>query len=32
MIDPWRDVEHHPMLWGREEVEAKAEGILVLAP
>jgi penicillin amidase len=32
MIDAWRDVEHHPMLWEREDVEANAEGILTLMP
>jgi penicillin amidase len=32
MIDPWRNIEHHPMLWGREDVEAEAEGTLVLTP
>jgi penicillin amidase len=32
MIDPWRNVEHHPMLWEREDVEADAEGTLVLTP
>jgi hypothetical protein len=32
MIAPWRDVEHHPMLWAREDVEAHAEGWLVLTP
>ena len=32
MIAPWRDVEHHPMLWAREDVEANAESTLVLTP
>ncbi|HET89268.1 MAG TPA: penicillin acylase family protein [Chloroflexi bacterium] len=32
MIDPWRDIEYHPMLWGRADVEADAEGTLVLMP
>jgi penicillin amidase len=32
MIAPWRDVEHHPMLWAREDVEANAEATLVLTP
>jgi hypothetical protein len=32
MIDPWRDVLHHPMLWVREDVEADAAGTLVLTP
>lgn len=30
MIDSWRDIEYHPMLWGRADVEADAEGVLVL--
>ncbi len=32
MIAPWRDVEHHPMLWEREDVQANAEGVLTLTP
>lgn len=32
MIDPWRNVEYHPMLWERADVEADAEGTLVLKP
>jgi penicillin amidase len=32
MIDPWRNVEHHPMLWDRADVERNAEGTLVLTP
>ncbi|MDY7077924.1 MAG: penicillin acylase family protein [Chloroflexota bacterium] len=32
MIDPWRNVEYHPMLWKRVDVEADAEGVLVLKP
>ncbi len=32
MIDPWRNIEYHPMLWAREDVEADAEGTLVLSP
>jgi len=32
MIEPWRDVRHHPMLWERSEVEASAVGRLVLVP
>jgi penicillin amidase len=32
MIALWRDVENHPMLWHREDVEASAEAWLVLAP
>ena len=32
MIDPWRNIEYHPMLWERADVEADAEGTLVLKP
>lgn len=32
MIDPWRNIQYHPMLWSRTEVEAQAEGILLLVP
>jgi penicillin amidase len=32
MIDPWRNVEHHLMLWERQDVERNAEGTLVLRP
>ena len=32
MIEPWRDVEHHPMLWERADVEENAVGTLVLTP
>jgi len=32
MIDPWRNIQYHPMLWSRTEVEAQAEGILRLVP
>jgi penicillin amidase len=32
MIDPWRDIEYHPQLWERADVEADAEGVLVLKP
>jgi penicillin amidase len=32
MIDPWRNIEYHPMLWERADVEADAEGVLVLMP
>jgi penicillin amidase len=30
MIDPWRNIEYHPMLWQRVDVDA--EGTLVLSP
>ena len=32
MIDPWRNIEYHPMLWERADVEADAEGTLILKP
>ena len=32
MVDPWRNIEYHPMLWERADVEADAEGVLVLTP
>jgi penicillin amidase len=32
MIDPWRNIEYHPMLWERADVEADAEGVLLLRP
>ncbi len=32
MIDPWRNIEYHPMLWTRGQVEAAAVDYLVLTP
>lgn len=32
MIDLWRTIQYHTMLWEREDVEAAAEGHLVLKP
>ena len=32
MIDPWRNIEYHPLLWERSNVEASAEGTLILTP
>ncbi|TFH35798.1 MAG: penicillin acylase family protein, partial [Anaerolineales bacterium] len=32
MIDPWRNIEYHPMLWTRGQVEAAAEDTLILTP
>ena len=32
MIDPWRNIQYHPMLWQRSDVEADAEGVLLLQP
>ena len=32
MIDPWRNIEYHPMLWEQTNVHADAEDVLVLEP
>ena len=32
MIEPWRNVEYHSMLWGDEKIDEKAESTLVLRP
>jgi len=32
MIDPWRNIQYHPMLWTRGQVEAAAEAHLTLIP
>jgi len=32
MIEPWREVEHHPMLFEREDILANQEGTLLLKP
>ena len=32
MIDPWRNIQYHPMLWQRADVEANAEATLILTP
>lgn len=32
MIDPWRNIQYHPMLWTRGQVEAAAEETLILTP
>ena len=32
MIDPWRNIQYHPMLWTRGQVEADAEAQLTLTP
>jgi penicillin amidase len=32
MTDLWRNIQYHPMLWTREQVEAAAEGHLRLIP
>ena len=31
-IKPWLKVEHHPMLFERNEIEANAEGMLRIVP
>ncbi len=30
LIEPWREGEHHPMLWDRGQIEEHAEGRLIL--
>ena len=32
MIDPWRNIEYHSMLWTRGQVEAAADALLTLTP
>jgi penicillin amidase len=32
MIDLWRNIEYHPMLWDRAQIEADKEGYLRLEP
>jgi hypothetical protein len=32
MIPLWQAVDYHPLLWSRQQVEADAEGLLVLEP
>ena len=32
MIRPWQEVQHHPMLYERADVEASLEGLLTLEP
>ena len=32
MIDPWRNIEYHPMLWTRGQVEAATQSRLILNP
>ena len=32
MIEPWRNVEYHSMLWGDEKIDEKAESTLLLRP
>jgi penicillin amidase len=32
MIDSWRNIQYHPMLWSRDQVEAAAASKLTLVP
>lgn len=32
MVDMWRNIQYHPLLWSREQVEAAAVNTLVLKP
>ncbi len=32
MVDDWRMIEYHPMLWQREDVEENASSVLILQP
>ena len=32
MIDPWRNIEYHPMLWNRQLIEVVADSHLTLTP
>lgn len=32
MVDHWRGIQYHPMLWERSQIEASAEGHLQLLP
>jgi len=32
MIDPWRFIEYHPMLWENASIEAAADAMLALEP
>jgi penicillin amidase len=32
MIDPWRNIEYHPMLWDETQVQAAAKDHLTLTP
>jgi penicillin amidase len=32
MADLWRNIQYHPMLWDRDQVESNAKGHLRLAP
>ena len=32
MIDPWRNIEYHKMLWTRQQVESESVNKLVLVP
>ena len=32
MIDSWRMIKYHPMLWSRESVEGAQKTVLMLGP
>jgi penicillin G amidase len=32
MIDPWRNIQYHPMLWGQVDVEKDVKSTLILEP
>ncbi len=32
MIKPWQAIEHHPMLYERDDIEANQKGLLILEP
>ena len=32
MIKSWQEVQHHPMLYEKEDIVANQEGLLVLEP
>lgn len=32
LIDMWRNIQYHPMLWSRDQVQAAADNTLVLKP
>jgi len=32
MIDPWRNIEYHPMLFDKNSITVDKEGLLVLTP
>jgi penicillin amidase len=32
MVDPWRHIQYHPMLWNPQTIKAEAESLLILVP